>query len=66
MKIQTLGGILDLKISKHYANCPGSQEKIWEQDLARADLNFLMHVSQSETDHFYYPFLTFHLQFVDS
>lgn len=29
VKIQILGGILDLKSSKHYANCPGPQEKIW-------------------------------------
>lgn len=42
------------------------KRKFDEQDFARADLNFLMHVSQSETDHFYYLFLIFHLQFVDS
>ena len=29
VKIQTLGGILDLKICKYYANCPGPKEKVW-------------------------------------
>lgn len=35
------------------------RRKSGEQDFARADLNFLMHVSQLETNHFYYLFLIF-------
>lgn len=40
MKIQTLGGILDLKISKHYATCPGLQEKIWRTRLRKHRFEF--------------------------
>lgn len=40
VKIQTLEGILNLKSSKHYAHCPGPQEKIWWTRFCKSRFKF--------------------------